>query len=77
MPQLGHATYVFGQLDDIAAFMSLYSRTTRDDIRHNRNNLASTLGFVGRVIRGKRKKRWLAEVLRHAGEKADYVETFE
>jgi hypothetical protein len=57
--------------------MSQYSRATRDDIRHNRNNVAATLGFVGRVIRGKRKKRWLAEVLRHAGEKADYVETFE
>jgi hypothetical protein len=77
MPQLGHATYLFGQPDDIAAFMSQYSRATRDDIRRNRNNVAATLGFVGRVIRGKRKKRWLAEVLRHAGEKADYVETFE
>jgi hypothetical protein len=77
MPQLGHATYLFGQPNDIAAFMSQYSRATRDDIRHNRNNVAATLGFVGRVIRGKRKKRWLAEVLRHAGEKADYVETFE
>ncbi len=77
MPQLGHATYLFGQPDDIAAFMCQYSRATRDDIRHDRNNVAAALGFVGRVIRGKRKKRWLADVLRHAGEKADYVETFE
>jgi hypothetical protein len=77
MPQPGHATYLFEQPDEIAAFMSQYSRTTRDDIRHNHNNVAATLGFVGRVIRGKRKKRWLVEVLRHAGEKADYVETFE
>jgi hypothetical protein len=29
------------------------------------------------VVRGRRKKRWLADLLRHAGEKADYVEAFE
>ena len=33
--------------------------------------------LVGRVVRGKRKKRWLADVLKHAGEKADYIEAFD
>ncbi len=77
MPQPGHATYLFAQTEDIAGFMIQYSQATRDDIRQNRNNLATALGFVGRVIRGTRKKRWLADVLRRAGEKADYVEAFE
>ena len=30
-----------------------------------------------RVVRGKRKKRWLADVLKQAGEKADYIEAFD
>ena len=41
------------------------------------DNLATVLGFVGRVVRGKRKKRWLADVLKQAGEKADYIEAFD
>jgi hypothetical protein len=57
--------------------MNQYSHATRDDVRHNRSDVATALGFVGRVVRGRRKKRWLADLLRHAGEKADYVEAFE
>jgi hypothetical protein len=77
VPQPGHATYVFAKPDNIAALMNQYSRATRDDVRHNRSDVATALGFVGRVVRGRRKKRWLADLLRHAGEKADYVEAFE
>ena len=77
VPQPGHATYVFAKPDSITGFMNQYSHATRDDLRHNRNDVATALGFVGRVVRGRRKKRWLADVLRHAGEKADYVEAFE
>ena len=51
--------------------------SSREDIRRNGGNLATTLGFVCRVVRGKRKKRWLADVLKQAGEKADYVEAFD
>jgi hypothetical protein len=43
----------------------------------NRGNLATLLGFVGLVVRGKRKKRWLADVLKQAGERADYIEAFD
>lgn len=77
VPQPGHATYVFAKPDNIASFMSRYSHATREDVRYNRNDVATALGFVGRVVRGRRKKRWLADVLRNAGEKADYVEAFE
>lgn len=77
VPQLGHATYVFAKPSDIQAFMGNYSRVTREYIRRNRNNVATNLGFVGRVVRGRKKKRWLADVLNFAGEKADSVEVFE
>ena len=77
VPQPGHATYIFAKPDNIDGFMSLYSRTNRDGVRHNRNNVASELGFIGRVVRGRRKKRWFTDVLKQAGEKADYVEVVE
>lgn len=77
IPQAGHATYVFAKPQSLDAFMRRYDGTTREDIRHNRANRASDLGFVDRVVRGKRKKRWLASVLELAGEKADYVEALE
>ena len=34
------------------AFLALYTKTTKDDIRLNRNNGAERLGFLGRVIHG-------------------------
>jgi len=46
-----------------------YARLTREDIRRNRDNLAAVLRFVGLIVRGKRKKQWLADVLKQAGEK--------
>ena len=76
LPQPGHATYVFAKPDNVDAFLRKYSSVTREDIRHNQQNCARELAFVGRVVRGGRKKRWLADVLKHAGEKADYVEAF-
>lgn len=57
--------------------MRHYARIAREDIRHKRKDVATRLGFIGRVIRGRRKQRWLNDVLKHAGEKADYVEAFE
>jgi hypothetical protein len=77
IPQAGHATYVFAKPQSLDAFMRRYAGITRDDIRHNRANCASDLGFVGRVVRGKLKKRWLASVLKLTGEKAHYVEALE
>lgn len=51
-----------------------YAKLTREDIRLNRENLAAVLGFVVAWPR-KRKNRWLADVLKQAGEKADYIES--
>ena len=77
IPQPGYATYIFAKPENLDDFLERYAKLTREDIRRNRDNLATTLGFVGRVVRGKRKKRWLADVLKQAGEKADYVEAFD
>jgi hypothetical protein len=57
--------------------MHRFSGVTRDDIRRNRGNVATEIGFIGRIVRGRRKKRWLNDVLKLAGERADYVEVFE
>lgn len=76
-PQPGHATYLFAKPENLDDFLERYAKLTREDIRRNRGNLATALGFVGRVVRGRRKKRWLADVLRQAGETADYIEAFD
>jgi len=77
IPQPGHATYVFAKPEDIHLFMDRYCRATREDVRRNRDNVAADLGFVGRVARGGKKERWLNDVLKLAGEKADYMEVFD
>jgi hypothetical protein len=77
IPQPGHATCLFAKPENQDDFLDRYATLTREDIRRNRGNLAAALGFVGRVVRGKRKKRWLADVLKQAGEKADYIEAFD
>jgi hypothetical protein len=58
-------------------FLNRYSSVTREDIRRNREGSAGQLGFVGRVVRGRKKNRWLADVLKYAGEKAEYVEALD
>ena len=77
IPQPGHATYLFAKPENLDDFLERYAKLTREDIRRNRGNLAAALGFIGRVVRGRRKKRWLADVLKQAGEKADYIEAFD
>lgn len=76
IPESGHATYVFAKPADLDGFLDRYTTLSREDIRRNRDNLADVLGFVGRVVRGRRKNRWLAEVLKLAGEKASYSEPY-
>jgi hypothetical protein len=77
VPQPGHATYLFARPPSLQRFMKQYSAVTREDIRHNRNNIATELGFVGRVMRGRRKTGWLADVLKHVGAKTDYAQAFD
>ena len=77
IPQAGHATYVFKKPWDVCAFMGPYAQVNRDDVRRNRDNAATRLGFIGRVVRGKNKKRWLRDVLALAGESSEEMEVNE
>ncbi len=71
-PQLGHATYVFAKPRSMERFLALYTRTSKDDIRHNRDNIAERLRFHGRVIHSTNPEAWLREVRQRVGERIDY-----
>ena len=73
-PQLGHATYLFSRPSSMTDFLALYSRVRKDDIRHNRNNVAEELGYLGRLIHGARPRFWLKELTGHLGEVVDHSE---
>jgi hypothetical protein len=77
VPELGHATYVFAKLNDIDAFVRLYAKTTKDDIRKNRDGIAECLGFLGRVTHGANGRSWVRELRSRTGETADYVAALE
>lgn len=74
-PQLGHATYLFAKPSSMEQFLALYARTTKEDVRHNRSNLAEKLGFLGRVIHGSNSRLWLKSLKSRLGEAIDYIET--
>jgi len=61
-PQLGHATYVFAKARDMDNFLARYTKTTKTDIRRNRDNVAERLGFQGRVVHGIDPRAWLQEI---------------
>lgn len=67
-PQLGHATYLFAQPRSIEGFLALYTKTTKEDIRTNRGNIAERLGFLRRVVHGVSPRSWLAEIKKAMGE---------
>ncbi|MDE3135747.1 MAG: hypothetical protein KGL59_04190 [Acidobacteriota bacterium] len=73
-PQLGHATYVFSKPTNMTEFLALYSRVTRDEIRHNHSNVAEKLGFQGRLIHGTSSRVWMKELKARLGESTEYVE---
>ena len=70
-PQLGHATYLFAKPRSMETFLALYTRTSKDDIRHNRDNVSEQLKFLGRVIHGTNPRAWLKEVKQRVGEQID------
>jgi hypothetical protein len=72
-PQLGHATYLFSKPVSLTEFLSTYSGLTKDQIRHNRNNAAERLGFLGRLIHGRNPQAWLQELRTRLGERIDYA----
>ena len=73
-PQVGHATYLFSKPASLEAFLALYTRTTKDEIRHNRANAAEKLGFLGRIVHGSSRRAWLREIKTKLGETTDYAE---
>jgi len=72
-PQLGHATYLFSKPVYMTGFLALYGSVTKDDIRHNRSNVAERLGFLGRLIHGLNPRGWLKELKLRFGEAIDYA----
>jgi hypothetical protein len=68
MPKAGHATYVFAKPGDVGEWVWDYAKTTRHDIRLNRDNVAESLGFRGRVVHGKSKTEWLRDLQMKIGE---------
>jgi hypothetical protein len=73
-PQLGHATYLFSRPTNMAEFLAIYNRVTKEDIRHNRANVAERLGFLGRLIHGLNPRAWLKELKTRLGETVDHLE---
>ncbi len=73
-PQLGHATYLFSKPASMSEFLAIYGSVTKDDIRHNRGNVAERLGFLGRLIHGSNPRPWLKELKLRLGESLDYAE---
>jgi hypothetical protein len=72
-PQLGHATYLFSKPGNMTEFLTIYGRVAREDIRHNRGNVAQRLGFLGRLIHGLSPQGWLRELNVRLGETVDYA----
>src|SRR5712692_4969037 len=72
-PQLGHATYLFSKPVNMTEFLAVYGSVTKDDIRHNRGNVAERLGFLGRLIHGLIPRGWLKELKVRLGETVDYA----
>ena len=73
-PQLGHATYIFAKPRTMERFLALYTSTTKDHIRRNRDNAAEKLGFLGRVIHGANPRAWVKEIRQRLGEGTDVAE---
>lgn len=74
VPQLGHASYVFRKPDDVRTFLQKYTSSGgKDEIRHNRENIADALGFIGRVTHGRNPRTWLRELQCRIGEPLDYT----
>lgn len=68
IPQAGHATYVFQKPERLDEWVKKYVKTTRQEILANRNNVAESLGFLGRVVHGTSKMEWLKDLLARIGE---------
>jgi hypothetical protein len=74
MPQLGHATYLFSKPANMTEFLAIYGKVTKQDIRHNRGNVAEKLGFLGRLIHSHNPRAWMKDLKMRLSEPVDYAE---
>ena len=72
-PQLGNATYVFSKSRTMESFLATYTRVSKDDIRHNRNNVAEKLGFLCRIIHGHNPRSGAKELRVRIGDTPDFA----
>lgn len=76
-PQLGHATYLFSKPATMTDFLAIYKNVSKDDVRHNRNDVAKRLRFLGRLVHGHNPRSWLTELKVRLGEPVDYAQISE
>lgn len=76
-PQLGHATYLFAKPSSMEQFLAVYAKTTKEDVRQNRGNVAEKLGFLGRIVHGSTPRLWLKTLKSRLGEVMDQAQTVE
>jgi hypothetical protein len=69
-PQLGHATYLFSKPSSMEAFLAVYIKCSKEDIRKNRGNIAEKLGFLGRTIHDSNPCSWLKNLESFLAEEA-------
>lgn len=67
-PESGYATYIFAKPVSMDAFLKLYMRSTKQDIRANRHNIAERLGFIVRIAHGVNPGIWLHRLYAMLGE---------
>ncbi|MGH9436128.1 MAG: hypothetical protein ACRD06_09035, partial [Terriglobia bacterium] len=58
-------------------FLALYTKTSKEAIRANRDNIAERLGFLRRVVHGANPRSWMREVKAVLGEPVTMAETIE
>ena len=71
-PQLGYATYIFSKPASMSEFLAIYGNVTKEDIRHNRGNVAERLSFWARLIHGHNSRAWMKQLKSCFGEAVDY-----
>jgi len=76
-PQLGHATYLFSKPSSMTEFLAIYGSVMKDDIRHNRDNVAERLGFLRRIVHGHNPRVWMKELKTRLNEPVDYADALD
>jgi hypothetical protein len=70
VPQPGRASYIFKKPLALEGWLTNYGKTSRAEIRKNQGNVAESLGFIGRVVHGRKPENWWKELMARTGESA-------